>query len=48
MHLLWVPAPGSARRLLPLVAFLASDAARWITGRVADASGGLFPGPPLA
>ncbi|MEV0522018.1 SDR family oxidoreductase [Streptomyces sp. NPDC050439] len=27
------------------VAFLASDAARWITGQVIDASGGLFLGP---
>ncbi|MFD3996219.1 SDR family NAD(P)-dependent oxidoreductase [Streptomyces sp. NPDC058583] len=28
-----------------VVAFLASDAARWITGQVVDASGGLFLGP---
>ncbi|MGC5016702.1 SDR family NAD(P)-dependent oxidoreductase [Streptosporangium sp. DT93] len=28
-----------------VVAFLASDAARWITGQVLDASGGLFLGP---
>jgi 3-oxoacyl-[acyl-carrier protein] reductase len=28
-----------------IVAFLASDAARWITGQVIDASGGLFLGP---
>ncbi|MCK1816072.1 SDR family oxidoreductase [Streptomyces sp. XM4011] len=28
-----------------VVAFLASDAARWITGQVIDASGGLFLGP---
>jgi NAD(P)-dependent dehydrogenase (short-subunit alcohol dehydrogenase family) len=30
-----------------VVAFLASDAARWITGQVIDASGGLFLGPRL-
>ncbi|MEU2675090.1 SDR family oxidoreductase [Streptomyces sp. NPDC007164] len=28
-----------------VVSFLASDAARWITGQVIDASGGLFLGP---
>ncbi|MGW6739208.1 SDR family NAD(P)-dependent oxidoreductase [Streptomyces sp. NPDC055025] len=28
-----------------VVAFLASDAARWITGQIIDASGGLFLGP---
>lgn len=28
-----------------VVAFLASDAARWITGQVIDAGGGLFLGP---
>ncbi|MEU4409661.1 SDR family oxidoreductase [Streptosporangium sp. NPDC023963] len=28
-----------------VVAFLATDAARWITGQVVDASGGLFLGP---
>lgn len=28
-----------------VVAFLASDSARWITGQVIDASGGLFLGP---
>jgi len=28
-----------------VVAFLASDAARWVTGQVVDASGGLFLGP---
>jgi 3-oxoacyl-[acyl-carrier protein] reductase len=28
-----------------VVAFLASDAARWVTGQVIDASGGLFLGP---
>ncbi|MCX4987038.1 SDR family NAD(P)-dependent oxidoreductase [Streptomyces sp. NBC_00572] len=28
-----------------VVTFLASDAARWITGQVVDASGGLFLGP---
>ncbi len=30
-----------------VAAFLASDAARWITGQVIDASGGLFLGPRL-
>jgi NAD(P)-dependent dehydrogenase (short-subunit alcohol dehydrogenase family) len=28
-----------------VVAFLASDAAGWITGQIIDASGGLFLGP---
>jgi 3-oxoacyl-[acyl-carrier protein] reductase len=28
-----------------VVTFLASDAARWVTGQVIDASGGLFLGP---
>ncbi|MFI0940246.1 SDR family oxidoreductase [Streptomyces sp. NPDC021020] len=28
-----------------IVAFLASDASRWVTGQVIDASGGLFLGP---
>jgi 3-oxoacyl-[acyl-carrier protein] reductase len=28
-----------------VVVFLASDAGRWITGQVIDASGGLFLGP---
>jgi NAD(P)-dependent dehydrogenase (short-subunit alcohol dehydrogenase family) len=28
-----------------VVAFLASDAARWVTGQIIDASGGLFLGP---
>ncbi|MDH2430886.1 SDR family oxidoreductase [Sphaerisporangium sp. TRM90804] len=35
-------APGD---VADVVAFLASDAARWITGQVIDASGGLFLGP---
>jgi len=30
-----------------VVAFLASDAARWITGQTVDASGGLFLGPRI-
>ncbi|WP_329152515.1 SDR family oxidoreductase [Streptomyces anulatus] len=30
-----------------VVAFLASDAARWITGQIIDASGGLFLGPRI-
>ncbi|WP_043636411.1 SDR family oxidoreductase [Nonomuraea candida] len=36
---------GSADDVADVVAFLASDAARWITGQVIDASGGLFLGP---
>ncbi|MEU4573144.1 SDR family NAD(P)-dependent oxidoreductase [Nonomuraea sp. ATR24] len=36
---------GSADDVADVVAFLASDAARWITGQVVDASGGLFLGP---
>ncbi|MFG1677465.1 SDR family NAD(P)-dependent oxidoreductase [Micromonospora sp. NPDC049282] len=35
-------APGD---VADVVAFLASDAARWVTGQVVDASGGLFLGP---
>ncbi|MGW7276851.1 SDR family oxidoreductase [Streptomyces sp. NPDC054844] len=30
-----------------VVAFLASDAARWVTGQIIDASGGLFLGPRI-
>ncbi|WP_131738164.1 SDR family oxidoreductase [Actinomadura roseirufa] len=30
-----------------IVAFLASDAGRWVTGQVIDASGGLFLGPRI-
>lgn len=36
---------GDADDVADVVAFLASDAARWITGQVIDASGGLFLGP---
>ncbi|MDT0270486.1 SDR family oxidoreductase [Streptomyces sp. DSM 44915] len=36
---------GGADDVAEVVAFLASDAARWITGQVIDASGGLFLGP---
>ena len=36
---------GDADDIADVVAFLASDAARWITGQVIDASGGLFLGP---
>ncbi|MEU6739589.1 SDR family NAD(P)-dependent oxidoreductase [Streptosporangium sandarakinum] len=36
---------GDAEDVADVVAFLASDAARWITGQVIDASGGLFLGP---
>ncbi len=35
-------APGD---VADVVAFLASDAARWVTGQVLDTSGGLFLGP---
>ncbi|MFB4284112.1 SDR family oxidoreductase [Nonomuraea sp. MTCD27] len=36
---------GEADDVADVVAFLASDSARWITGQVIDASGGLFLGP---
>nr|WP_202961451.1 SDR family oxidoreductase [Amycolatopsis sp. ATCC 39116] len=36
---------GEPGDIADVVAFLASDAARWITGQVIDASGGLFLGP---
>jgi NAD(P)-dependent dehydrogenase (short-subunit alcohol dehydrogenase family) len=36
---------GEAGDVADVVAFLASDAARWITGQTIDASGGLFLGP---
>jgi len=36
---------GGPDDIADVVAFLASDAARWITGQVIDASGGLFRGP---
>ncbi|WP_189710113.1 SDR family oxidoreductase [Streptomyces phaeofaciens] len=36
---------GGPADVADVVAFLASDAARWITGQVIDASGGLFLGP---
>ncbi|NDL58033.1 SDR family oxidoreductase [Phytoactinopolyspora mesophila] len=36
---------GNADDVADVVAFLASNAARWITGQVIDASGGLFLGP---
>lgn len=38
---------GEPDDIAEVVAFLASDAARWITGQVIDASGGLFLGPRL-
>ncbi|MGW7066859.1 SDR family oxidoreductase [Streptomyces sp. NPDC054855] len=36
---------GGPEDVADAIAFLASDAARWITGQVIDASGGLFLGP---
>ncbi|MFE6774959.1 SDR family oxidoreductase [Streptomyces sp. NPDC057702] len=36
---------GGPGDIADVVAFLASDAARWVTGQVIDASGGLFLGP---
>jgi 3-oxoacyl-[acyl-carrier protein] reductase len=38
---------GSPADIAGVVAFLASDDGRWITGQVLDASGGQFLGPPL-
>ncbi|WP_166349711.1 SDR family oxidoreductase [Phytoactinopolyspora limicola] len=38
---------GGADDVADVVTFLASDAARWITGQVIDASGGLFLGPRI-
>lgn len=37
---------GTAEDIADVVAFLASDDARWLTGQVIEASGGLFLGPP--
>jgi NAD(P)-dependent dehydrogenase (short-subunit alcohol dehydrogenase family) len=37
---------GDQDDIADVVAFLASDDARWVTGQVLDASGGLFLGPP--
>ncbi len=39
---------GRAEDVADVVAFLASDDARWITGQTVDASGGLFLGPRVA
>ncbi|MER6097509.1 SDR family oxidoreductase [Streptomyces sp. NPDC001728] len=36
---------GGPDDIADVVAFLASDAARWVTGQTVDASGGLFLGP---
>ncbi|WP_326646518.1 SDR family NAD(P)-dependent oxidoreductase [Streptomyces anthocyanicus] len=36
---------GAPDDVADVVAFLASDAARWVTGQILDASGGLFLGP---
>ncbi|MFK3978910.1 SDR family oxidoreductase [Micromonospora sp. NPDC050397] len=38
---------GEAEDVADIVGFLASDDARWITGQVLDASGGLYLGPRL-
>ena len=39
---------GRGEDVADIVAFLASEDARWITGQVVDASGGLFLGPRIA
>jgi NAD(P)-dependent dehydrogenase (short-subunit alcohol dehydrogenase family) len=39
---------GRAQDIADIVAFLASDDARWITGQTIDATGGLFLGPRAA
>jgi NAD(P)-dependent dehydrogenase (short-subunit alcohol dehydrogenase family) len=39
---------GRAEDVADVVAFLASDNARWITGQTVDATGGLFLGPRVA
>jgi 3-oxoacyl-[acyl-carrier protein] reductase len=36
---------GQPGDIADVVAFLASDDARWVTGQVVDASGGLWLGP---
>lgn len=38
---------GTPDDVADVVAFLASDAARWVTGQILDASGGLFLGPRI-
>ncbi|MEU4294353.1 SDR family oxidoreductase [Kribbella sp. NPDC026596] len=39
---------GRGEDVAEVVAFLASDAARWVTGQTVDATGGLFLGPRFA
>ncbi|WP_449657801.1 SDR family oxidoreductase [Streptomyces longisporoflavus] len=39
------PRLGGPDDVADVVAFLASHAARWVTGQIIDASGGLFLGP---
>ncbi|WP_198653601.1 SDR family oxidoreductase [Actinocorallia populi] len=42
-----VPRAGRPADIADVVAFLASDAGRWVTGQVIDASGGCFLGPRI-
>ncbi|MFF3669744.1 SDR family oxidoreductase [Microtetraspora malaysiensis] len=42
-----IPRVGQPDDIADVVAFLASDAGRWVTGQVIDASGGCFLGPRI-
>ncbi|MCK2221995.1 SDR family oxidoreductase (plasmid) [Actinomadura sp. ATCC 31491] len=42
-----IPRVGQPEDVADVVAFLASDAGRWVTGQVIDASGGCFLGPKI-
>ncbi|WP_433438379.1 SDR family oxidoreductase [Nonomuraea sp. CA-141351] len=42
-----IPRVGRPEDVADVVAFLASEAGRWVTGQVIDASGGCFLGPRI-
>ncbi|MET9064097.1 SDR family oxidoreductase [Streptosporangium sandarakinum] len=42
-----MPRVGQPEDIADVVGFLASDAGRWVTGQVIDASGGCFLGPHM-
>jgi 3-oxoacyl-[acyl-carrier protein] reductase len=42
-----IPRVGHPEDVADVVAFLASDAGRWVTGQVIDTSGGCFLGPKI-